>query len=439
MAQISDLVRDSKLETFFLADGGVKTVHTFRESDPTSGRRLVTRQGHWQRQRRVGGGASGSVWIEKCTDCGRLGGPQGDAVRAVKQIDMKTSLRSIDYNRELESIPKFSHTKYKACFVKSFGWYEGPGQLFIAMEYLELGDLLGYLDQRPPLPEAEAQDIASQILEGLDMMHENGFAHRDLKPNMKSVILHHPEPTAPTLYMPSLLSPVATRPDTDGSASWTRKSSSDASEILSHDMSVPTTTTPDSLLEAGEIPNLARKTRDSSLHTEELRPIKDPFENLRPSSTELKFQVQAARALSRQEHNAEAETVFRQALKGQGRYKEAVEIFERSVEGREKTLGPDHEDTLSSVQWLGNSLGQQDRWEEAERMFYRTYKGRTKVLGPDHPHTLHSAQCLGVALSKQRQYTDAETVLRGTLQRQEMVLGHDHEDYIYSRKLLQVK
>lgn len=52
------------------------------------------------------------------------------------------------------------------------------------MEYLELGDLLGYLDQRPPLPEAEAQDIASQILEGLDMMHENGFAHRDLKPNV---------------------------------------------------------------------------------------------------------------------------------------------------------------------------------------------------------------------------------------------------------------
>lgn len=111
MAQISDLVRDSKLETFFLADGGVKTVHTFRESDPTSGRRLVTRQEHWQRQRRVGGGASGSVWIEKCTDCGRLGGPQGDAVRAVKQIDMKTSLRSIDYNRELEAIAKFSHTK----------------------------------------------------------------------------------------------------------------------------------------------------------------------------------------------------------------------------------------------------------------------------------------------------------------------------------------
>ena len=54
------------------------------------------------------------------------------------------------------------------------------------MEYLELGDLFAYLYQKPqaPLSEAEAKEIACQILEGLSMMHENGFAHRDLKPNV---------------------------------------------------------------------------------------------------------------------------------------------------------------------------------------------------------------------------------------------------------------
>jgi serine/threonine protein kinase len=54
------------------------------------------------------------------------------------------------------------------------------------MEYLETGDLFAYLYQKPlpPLPEAEAKEIAYQILDGMCMMHENGFAHRDLKPNV---------------------------------------------------------------------------------------------------------------------------------------------------------------------------------------------------------------------------------------------------------------
>ncbi|KAJ5521021.1 hypothetical protein N7463_001474 [Penicillium fimorum] len=51
------------------------------------------------------------------------------------------------------------------------------------MEYLEIGDLHNYLlKQKQPLPELEARSIMSQILEGLDLMHDNGFAHRDLKP-----------------------------------------------------------------------------------------------------------------------------------------------------------------------------------------------------------------------------------------------------------------
>jgi serine/threonine protein kinase len=53
------------------------------------------------------------------------------------------------------------------------------------MEYLEHGDLQYYLLQSPPLPEQEAGDITFQILEGLAFMHENGFAHRDLKPAVR--------------------------------------------------------------------------------------------------------------------------------------------------------------------------------------------------------------------------------------------------------------
>jgi serine/threonine protein kinase len=50
------------------------------------------------------------------------------------------------------------------------------------MEYFPLGDLQNHLS--PPLLEKDVQQITSQVLEGLLFMHENGFAHRDLKPTV---------------------------------------------------------------------------------------------------------------------------------------------------------------------------------------------------------------------------------------------------------------
>jgi serine/threonine protein kinase len=64
--------------------------------------------------------------------------------------------------------------------VKSFGWYDDSKSIYIAMEFLPDGDLHKQLTS--PLPESEGQAIVLQILEGLNFMHQNGFAHRDLKP-----------------------------------------------------------------------------------------------------------------------------------------------------------------------------------------------------------------------------------------------------------------
>lgn len=52
------------------------------------------------------------------------------------------------------------------------------------MEYVEKGDLRGYLRRRPALPERDVKEIAFQILDGLNMMHDKKFAHRDLKPEV---------------------------------------------------------------------------------------------------------------------------------------------------------------------------------------------------------------------------------------------------------------
>lgn len=53
------------------------------------------------------------------------------------------------------------------------------------MEYLPHGDLEQYLSGTPPLLEEAAGDVVYQILEGLSYMHENRFAHRDLKPGVR--------------------------------------------------------------------------------------------------------------------------------------------------------------------------------------------------------------------------------------------------------------
>ena len=51
------------------------------------------------------------------------------------------------------------------------------------MEYLPLGDLERYLTR--PLPVDEARAVTYQLLEGLQIMHENQFAHRDMKPMVR--------------------------------------------------------------------------------------------------------------------------------------------------------------------------------------------------------------------------------------------------------------
>jgi hypothetical protein len=62
--RVSDLILDSKLETSFLPNC---TVHTFQESDLKSRQRLVTRSEHWRRQKKIGGGGFGTVWLETYT------------------------------------------------------------------------------------------------------------------------------------------------------------------------------------------------------------------------------------------------------------------------------------------------------------------------------------------------------------------------------------
>ena len=53
------------------------------------------------------------------------------------------------------------------------------------MEYFVLGDLDRQIHGGVALSEQDAQDITTQILEGIRVMHQNRISHRDLKPGVR--------------------------------------------------------------------------------------------------------------------------------------------------------------------------------------------------------------------------------------------------------------
>ncbi|KAH7320586.1 kinase-like domain-containing protein [Stachybotrys elegans] len=101
------------------------------------------------------------------------------------------------YLRELETMIRFSHEKqYSKLFVRMIAWYPFGKTVCLVMEYLPQGDLYTFLRDRPALDEGESQQVISQVLQGLSMMHDAGFAHRDIKPQ-NILIQRCPTSTSP--------------------------------------------------------------------------------------------------------------------------------------------------------------------------------------------------------------------------------------------------
>ncbi|KAI8650992.1 Protein kinase domain-containing protein [Fusarium keratoplasticum] len=181
---LSDLVRDSKLRTRYEKP---HTIHLFDDPDapPFSARRRE----QWKKDRTIGHGGQGRVVLQTCT-----GGSRGYTQRAVKMIPLQEGGRR-RYLRELEAILKFSHDKYAKYFAKTLGWYTSQSRLYIAMEYFPAGDLHSYALKYAPLPENECCEIASQILRGLAAMHQESFAHRDVK--LHNILIHQSPRSVP--------------------------------------------------------------------------------------------------------------------------------------------------------------------------------------------------------------------------------------------------
>jgi tetratricopeptide (TPR) repeat protein len=119
-----------------------------------------------------------------------------------------------------------------------------------------------------------------------------------------------------------------------------------------------------------------------------------------------------------------------------GRTSEAITLHEQTLAARERTLGPDHRDTLNSRNNLANAYWEAGRTGEAITLHEQTLAARERTLGPDHPSTLQSRNNLASAYADAGRISEAITLHEQTLAASERVLGPDHPDTLNSRNNL---
>src|SRR5713101_845463 len=109
-----------------------------------------------------------------------------------------------------------------------------------------------------------------------------------------------------------------------------------------------------------------------------------------------------------------------------GLYPRAQALQQQSMEIRQRVLGPEHPDTLTSMNDLATDLDDSGHYAEAEKLEREALDISRRVLGPEHPDTLMLMSNLGNTLWQEGHYREAEKLNRETLGIQRRVLGPEH-------------
>ena len=102
-------------------------------------------------------------------------------------------------------------------------------------------------------------------------------------------------------------------------------------------------------------------------------------------------------------------------------------------------LGPDHEGTLWTANYLAIAYTAASQHERAHELDQDTYQRRRRLLGDDHRDTLSSAGNLAIRLSALGQNQAAADLARDTLERSKRTLGDDHPDTLASAHSLAIR
>jgi tetratricopeptide (TPR) repeat protein len=114
------------------------------------------------------------------------------------------------------------------------------------------------------------------------------------------------------------------------------------------------------------------------------------------------------------------------------RHAEALEVFAQTLAIQKAKLGPDHPDTLLTMNNLGSSYTALGRHEDALALRQETLKLMSTKLGPDHPTTLTGMKNLANSLFNVGRKAEALKLREEVLALRQAKLGADHPESLQS-------
>ena len=107
---------------------------------------------------------------------------------------------------------------------------------------------------------------------------------------------------------------------------------------------------------------------------------------------------------------------------------ESAARYQETLVDQQRTLGPDHPDTLATQFSLARGLAAQGDHAGAEKAFREVLAARQRTLGRDHPDTLATWFAIAQQLAARGDQADAEKAFQLVFAARQRVLGPDHPD-----------